>query len=128
MGNAGHTTLLTALPWDPSPPHPCCIKRRIRRVTLSLERISVPADAALLAARGVGCVEEEDSFEALLDWLASFVGLALVMNVCRTHCDNTSRLGDGGREGRGGGTTLRIGILSDDVALGEVARDNILSS
>jgi hypothetical protein len=39
-------------------------------MSLGLQRIAVPANAALMAAGGIGCVHEEDPFEALLRWLA----------------------------------------------------------
>jgi hypothetical protein len=39
-------------------------------MSFGLQRIAVPANAALMAARGIGRVQKEDSFEALLRWLA----------------------------------------------------------
>jgi hypothetical protein len=38
--------------------------------TFGLQRIAVPANAALMATGGISRVHEEDSFEALLRWLA----------------------------------------------------------
>jgi len=67
---ARHTALLIALPWNPVTPHACSFKRRIRRMSFGLQRIAVPANAALMAAGGISRVHEEDSFEALLRWLA----------------------------------------------------------